>query len=129
MKNDVTHILTSLKKECERYGKGHLEIRKIQIKDENIFNTVGFCILKKTVVKSVICLSCSYQTGYIMWHSRIMIYIPWGVYSENKRGIYFSPQKRLKDGWRNITLHWINGIIRNNKCILTKLESEQCVRV
>jgi hypothetical protein len=54
MKNDVTHILTSLKKEFQRYGKGHLEIRKIKIKDANIFNTVGFCILKKPVVKSVI---------------------------------------------------------------------------
>ena len=44
MKNDATHILTSLKKECQRYGKGHLEIRKMEIKDANIFNTVGFCI-------------------------------------------------------------------------------------
>jgi hypothetical protein len=53
MKYDVTHILTSLKKECQRYGKRHLEIRKMKIKDENIFNTVRFCI-KKTMVKSVI---------------------------------------------------------------------------
>ena len=37
----------------EVYGKGHLEIRKMKIKDENIFNTVRFC-LKKTMVKSVI---------------------------------------------------------------------------
>ena len=28
----------------QRYGKGHLEIRKIKIKDANLFNTVGFCI-------------------------------------------------------------------------------------
>jgi hypothetical protein len=27
------------------------------------------------------------------------------IYSENKRGIYFSPQKRLKHGRQNITLH------------------------
>ena len=53
MKYDVTHILTSLKKECQRYGKGHLEMRKMKIKDENIFNTVRFCI-KKRMVKSVI---------------------------------------------------------------------------
>jgi hypothetical protein len=39
------------------------------------------------------------------------------LYSENRRAIYFSPQKRLKHGRKNITLHWINGIIRNNKCI------------
>jgi hypothetical protein len=44
MKNDVTHILTSLKKEGQRYGKGHLEIRKMKIKDANIFITVGVCI-------------------------------------------------------------------------------------
>ena len=37
--------------------------------------------------------------------------------------VYFSPQKRLKHGRQNITLHWINGIIRNNKCILTKLNA------
>jgi hypothetical protein len=35
--------------------------------------------------------------------------------------IYFSSQKRLKHGRQNITLHWINGIIRNKKCIFTKL--------
>jgi hypothetical protein len=40
----------------------------------------------------------SYQTGYIMWH--------W-----------------LKHGWQNIMLHWINGIIQNNKCIFTKLNA------
>jgi hypothetical protein len=32
----------------QRYGNGHLEIRKMKIKDANLFNTVGFCILKKT---------------------------------------------------------------------------------
>jgi hypothetical protein len=30
MKYDVTHILTSLKKECQRYGKRHVEIRKVK---------------------------------------------------------------------------------------------------
>jgi hypothetical protein len=30
--------------ECQRYGKGHIEIRKMKIKDTNIFNTVGFSI-------------------------------------------------------------------------------------
>jgi hypothetical protein len=40
----------------------------------------------------------------------------WSVY-------IFSPQKRLKHGRQNITLHWINGIIRNNKCIFTKLNA------
>ena len=36
-------------------------------------------------------------------------------------GYIFQSSKRLKHGRQNITLHWINGIIRNNKCILTKL--------
>ena len=39
-------------------------------------------------------------------------------------GVYISvPQKRCKHGRQNITLHWINGIIRNNKCIFTKLNA------
>jgi hypothetical protein len=59
----------------QRYGKGHLEIRKNEKKDTNIFNTVGFCIKKKPMVKSVIYLLFSYQTGYIMWHPRLRIYI------------------------------------------------------
>jgi hypothetical protein len=46
MKHEVTHMLTSLKTECQRYGKGHLEMRKMKIKDANIFNTVEFCIKK-----------------------------------------------------------------------------------
>ena len=46
MKHEVTHILTSFKIECQRYGKGHLEMRKMKIKDANIFNTVEFCIKK-----------------------------------------------------------------------------------
>jgi hypothetical protein len=66
MKKNVAHILTSLKKKCQRYGKGHLEIRKIKIKEANIFNTVEFCIERKTIVKSVIYLLFSYQIGYIM---------------------------------------------------------------
>jgi hypothetical protein len=45
------------------------------------------------------------------------------IYSESRQSIYFSPQKRLKHGRQNITLHWINGIIRNNKCIFTKLNT------
>ena len=28
----------------QRYGKGHLEIRKMKMKDASLFNTVGFCI-------------------------------------------------------------------------------------
>jgi hypothetical protein len=62
----------------QRYGKGHLEIRKNENKKTNIFNTVGVCIWKKPMVKSVIHLLFSYQSVYkmyIMWHSRLRIYI------------------------------------------------------
>ena len=38
-------------------------------------------------------------------------------------GYIFQSPKRLKHGRQNITLHWINGIIRNNKCIFTKLNA------
>jgi hypothetical protein len=38
----------------QRYGNGHLEIRKMKIKEANLFNTVGCCIYKKTMVKFVI---------------------------------------------------------------------------
>jgi hypothetical protein len=37
----------------QRYGNGHLEIRKMKIKDANLFNTVEWCIKKKPMVKSV----------------------------------------------------------------------------
>jgi hypothetical protein len=42
MKYDATHILTSLKNDVK--AEGHLEIRKMKIKDANLFNTVEFCI-------------------------------------------------------------------------------------
>jgi hypothetical protein len=108
----------------QRYGNRHLEIRKMKIKEANLFNTVGCCIYKKTMVKFVIYLlfsyhvssyfmyrvshegkyctkflnqysficskfyklykyKFSYQTGYIMWHSRLTIYIPFGCASGN----------------------------------------------
>jgi hypothetical protein len=35
----------------------------------------------------------------------------------------FQSPKTFKTWTTNITLHWINGIIRNNKCIFTKLNA------
>jgi hypothetical protein len=46
-----------------------------------------------------------------------------GFKPTNRRGLYFSPQKRLKHGRQNIRLHWINDIIWDNKCIFTKLNA------
>jgi hypothetical protein len=51
MKYDVTHMLMPLKTECQRYGKGHLEMWKMKIKDANIFNTVECCIKTRTTFK------------------------------------------------------------------------------
>jgi hypothetical protein len=36
----------------QRYGNGHLEIRKMKIKETNLFNTVGCCIYKKQLLNS-----------------------------------------------------------------------------
>jgi hypothetical protein len=48
------------------------------------------------------------------------------IYSENIQDIYFSLPKTIKT-WTTkieiIKLHWINSIIRNNKCIFTKLNA------
>ena len=49
---------------------------KIKIK-KKIIRQFG-SVFNKKMVKSVIYLLFSYQTGYIMWHSRLMIYIPFG---------------------------------------------------
>jgi hypothetical protein len=66
----------------QRYGDGHLEIRKMKIKEANLLYS-WMLYLIKTMVKSVIYLLLNYQTGYIMWHSRLMIYIPFGCASGN----------------------------------------------
>ena len=38
-------------------------------------------------------------------------------------GYIFQSPKRIKTWTKNITPHWINGIIRNTKCIFTKLNA------
>jgi hypothetical protein len=48
----------------QKYGNGHLEIRKMKMKDGNLFNTVDVVFKKKTMDKSLIYLLFSYQTGY-----------------------------------------------------------------
>jgi hypothetical protein len=60
----------------QRYGNGHLEIRKMKIKEANLFN-IGLDSL------TLCYMLFSYQTGYIMWHSRLRIYIPWGAAEGN----------------------------------------------
>jgi hypothetical protein len=73
MKYDVPHILMIIEEWRQRYRNGHLEIRKMKIKEANLFNTFWSCILKK-MVKSVIYLLFSYLTGYIMWHSNSTVF-------------------------------------------------------
>jgi hypothetical protein len=46
MKYDVTYF-DVIEEWRQRYGNGHLEIRKMKIKEANLFNTVGCCIKKK----------------------------------------------------------------------------------
>jgi hypothetical protein len=54
----------------------------------------------------------------------MVIQLSMSAYIRKTDGVYiFSTQKRLKHGRQNITLHWINGIIQNNKCIFTKLNA------
>ena len=49
---------------------------------------------------------------FSLLHIFALVLQPWmSAYSENRKGIYFSPQKRFKHGRENITLHWINCII------------------
>jgi hypothetical protein len=56
----------------------------MKIKEANLFKIqLDVVFIKKTMVKSVIYLLFSYQTGYIMWHSRLMIYIPFGYKAFN----------------------------------------------
>ena len=48
------------------------------------------------------------------------------IYSENRRGIYFSlPKNNRMTTWLTTiyTLHWIKSIILNNKCIFTQLNA------
>ena len=65
----------------QRYGNGHLEIRKIKINRQIYLIQLDVVFKKK--FKSVIYLLFSYQTGYIMWHSRLTMYIPFGCASGN----------------------------------------------
>jgi hypothetical protein len=62
---------------------------------------------------------------FSLLHIFALVLQPWmSAYIRKTDGVYISvPQKRLKHGPQNITLHWINGIIRNNKCIFTKLNA------
>jgi len=39
-----------------------------------------FCHLLLYIVPVYYYMLFSYQTGYIMWHSRLRMYIPWGCY-------------------------------------------------
>jgi hypothetical protein len=50
----------------------------------------------------------------------VIFFCSMSAYIRKTDGVYISvPQKKLKHGRQNITLHWINGIIRNNKCIIS----------
>ena len=52
MKYDATHV-DVIHEWRQRYGNGHLEIRKMKIKEANLFNTVGCCIKKKGSIRNI----------------------------------------------------------------------------
>jgi hypothetical protein len=47
--NMTWHIFDVIEEWRQRYGNGHLQKRKMKIKEANVFNTVGCCILKKSL--------------------------------------------------------------------------------
>ena len=49
--------------------------KKLKLKTQIYLIRLESVFKKKTMVKSVIYLLFSYQTGYIMWHSRLRVYI------------------------------------------------------
>jgi hypothetical protein len=90
MKCDATHILTS-------FFKYNIQLFLINLPLLFSFFVsldVRFPYLwrhssmtSKYVSRHISCMGClmkfSYQTGYIMWHSRLMLYIPFGCASGN----------------------------------------------
>ena len=69
-------MTSKVRKQTSRDTKNENERRKYLIQLDVVFK-------KKTMVKSIIYMLFSYQTGYIMWHSRLRIYIPWGAAKGN----------------------------------------------
>jgi hypothetical protein len=68
-------------------------------------------LFNKKMVKSVIYMLFSYQTVYIMWHSRLMLYIPFGCASGN---IDHKPG--------------MSHYIRHNLCHWTVSSEDSCTR-
>jgi hypothetical protein len=70
------------------------------------------------------CFNIPVYYEFSLLHIFSLVLQPWmSAYIRKTDGVYISvPKKRLKHGRQNITLHWINGIIRNNKCIITKFK-------
>jgi hypothetical protein len=66
MKYDVSHILTSLKNDVKGTEKDILRYRTENEKTQIYLIQLDVVFKKKTMVKSVIYLLFSYQTGYIM---------------------------------------------------------------
>jgi hypothetical protein len=85
------------------------------------------------------CTRCTnWVVGVDLW--KVYFNFLFSIYSENRRGIYvrfrspsFRPQKTITT-WLTkteiFTLHWINIIIRNNKCIfiLNVSSEDSCTR-
>jgi hypothetical protein len=104
----------------------HLCIRMFLLCNMNHCNDSSPCWDLDWTIKSYLILShLILYYEFSLLHIFSLVLQPWmSAYIRKTDGVYiFSPQKRLKHGRQNITLHWINGIIRNNKCIFTKLNA------
>jgi hypothetical protein len=88
----------------------------MKIKDTNIFNTVGFCIQEKPMVKSIIYLLFSYQTG-------ILCDIPGLEWHFAKRNIFTG-----KVAWNSYLTHglrkWISHTAKNRNCAVSLVRKE-----
>ena len=78
------YVVKKTQKENKNKQTKRKQTKKKKLKKiKKIFIRQFGSVFNKKMVKSVIYLLFSYQTGYIMWHSRLMIYIPFGCASGN----------------------------------------------
>ena len=101
------------------YGHEHVRIRRKKWNNKEIVLKINMQRAPVVQTTWTFCVILFYYE-FSLLHIFSLVLQPWmSAYIRKTDGVYISvPQKRLKHGRQNITLHWINGIIRNNKCIL-----------
>jgi hypothetical protein len=81
-KPGMSHYIPCLKENKNKQTKRKQTKKKLKKIKKKFIRQFG-SVFNKKMVKSVIVLLFSYQTGYIMWHSRLMLYILFGCASGN----------------------------------------------